>query len=408
MRKTNIRGDSRYRFWMLKDRNIEVIFSHLPKKRFSTGTRDIAEAVVFAEDFLKRNGIVGKKSPTFAEFSKDFFTSKNKDSFYMRDVLFGRKRREEWYTQSQRNLELYVIPTFGKYPINAINIVSIENWLISFDGHQKKSLASDTRKKVLISFRYVLDDAVRSGYIEQNPARFVKPPSYPSSIERRALTLYEQQILFPDDIEERIKIWDSNLAISVYFSIMYDTGFRPSEILGLLVGDVYSTPKGLAIYTTHSFDSHTQKLVARVKTSGKGMETRVGLLSPVTEKMLLLLFNEFPDSAKQTESPIFRNNIKSLSYKIITCSEVNKIFKKICARFGITDLTQYCLRHTYATYRRGNLNENSLALAMGHTKVVRDDYDHRTASMLIAQLENEREKLFDVKKDSKIKKLYEK
>ena len=56
-------------------------------------------------------------------------------------------------------------------------------------------------------------------------------------------------------------------------------------------------------------------------------------------------------------------------------------------------MTQYCLRHTYETSRRGDLSDEVLAVSMGHTKL-RDDYDHRTSVDMIRTLEGARDDLF--------------
>ena len=64
---------------------------------------------------------------------------------------------------------------------------------------------------------------------------------------------------------------------------------------------------------------------------------------------------------------------------------------------GTTDIVEAV---GFATYRRGSADEKALALAMGHSGGnVRDDYDHRTASVLISQLEKHRSELVLKEKD---------
>ena len=69
-----------YKLHFFKNRNIEAVFSHMPYKRVSTGTKDITEAVLFCENFLKNEGILGDKIPLFSEFAKDFYTRRDYDS----------------------------------------------------------------------------------------------------------------------------------------------------------------------------------------------------------------------------------------------------------------------------------------------------------------------------------------
>ncbi len=360
----------------------------------------MTEAVLFCENYLRNDGIIGSKTPTFKEFSKGFFTRRDYDSLYARDKAFGRIKREQWYKDKQSLLDMYIVPRFGSYLIDSIKAVAIESWLVAVQGTKHEELSACTKRKILDCMRYVLDDAIRKDYIETNPARTVKPPVERSEA-RRALTIYEQQQLFPADIDERIKLWGSSMW-ALYFSVMYDTGFRPSEVGGLLVGNIYSTPQGQAVYTTHTISAETHQLEERVKTSGKGMESRVGLLSAPTQKLVVLFLEEI--EAEDEEEPLFllcRGKKDSYVFN----ETANKHFKSVCRKLGIEGVTQYTLRHTYATYRRGNVDETSLALAMGHSNGVRNDYDHRTASILISQLENERERIFNTEQDKGIKPL---
>lgn len=389
-----------YKLHQFKGRNIEAVFAHAPFKRVSTGTRDIAEAVLFCENYLRQDGIIGQTVPTFKDFSKGFFSRRDNDSIYSRDHAFGRNKREQWYADKQALLDTYVIPRFGGYLINSIKAVAVESWLVGIKGNKHEELSACSKRKILDCLRYVMDDAIRKDYITTNPARAVKPPIERSET-RRALTLYEQQLLFPSDTMERIKLWKSSMW-ALYFSIMYDTGFRPSEVGGLLVGNIYSTPQGQAVYTTHTINGETHKLEERVKTSGKGMESRVGLLSADTQKLVVMFLEEI-EATDETEPLFLLCRGKKDSY--VFNETANKHFKSVCRALGITGVTQYSLRHTYATYRRGNVDETSLALAMGHSNGVRNDYDHRTASILISQLENERERIFNTEQDKGIRPL---
>lgn len=389
-----------YKLHQFKGRNIEAVFAHAPFKRVSTGTRDLTEAVLFCENYLRQDGIIGEAVPTFKDFSKGFFTRTDPDSLYARDHAFGRDKREQWYADKQALLDTYIIPRFGSYLINSIKAVAIESWLVSIQGSRFGELSACSKRKILDCLRYVLDDAIRKDYITSNPARAVKPPIERSET-RRALTLHEQQQLFPSDLEERVRLWGSRMW-ALYFSIMYDTGFRPSEVGGLLVGNIYSTPQGQAVYTTHTINGETHRLEERVKTSGKGMESRVGLLSSSTQKLVVTFLEEI--EATDESEPLFllcRGKKDSFVFN----ETANKHFKSVCKSLGITGVTQYTLRHTYATYRRGNVDETSLAIAMGHSNGVRNDYDHRTASILISQLENERERIFNTEQDKGIRPL---
>ena len=389
-----------YKLHVYKARNIEAVFAHAPFKRVSTGTRNIAQAVAFCENYLKADGIIGETVPTLKAFAGGFFTRRDSDSLYARETAFGRDKRAKWYDDKQALLDDYILPRFGEYLVDSITAVAIESWLVDIRGKRFGNLSACTKRKILDCLRYVLDDAVRKGYLSTNPARVVKPPIERTD-SRRALTYEEQHLLFPADIAERNQLWGGSMW-ALYFSIMYDTGFRPAEVAGLLVGDVYTTDNGLAVYTTHTINAETHELAERVKTSGKGLESRVGLISAVTAKMAVLYLEEI-EATDERELLFLLERARKDSY--VYNETANKHFKAVCSRLGISGVTQYSLRHTFATYRRGAVGEGALALAMGHKNGVRNDYDHRTATILISQLENERARIFGGQQDEGIKPL---
>ncbi len=395
MKKTSVKKP--YRFIQRSDRNIQVIFRYLPGKLFSTGTRDISEAVRFAEDFLETEGMSAKKTPLLSEFAKDFFIKEDSLSIRAKHKAFGKMRSPAWYKQQQSNVDRYILPRFSKYPLNSITALMIEDWITNLKKPDGSILASDSKCKIIITLNLIMEEAIRRGYISSNPVDHAYKPKAVTEKPRRALTLYEQRTLFPASADERLEIWDT-LMWTAYFSFLFDTGFRPSEIAGLRVCDVYKTPGGMGVYTTHTVNAKERKPVERVKTTGKGMERRVGLLSDISEELVLKLIEEeklldedwlFLTSRSDKDKPSF-----------VYAHAANDHMREVCRKMKLKeDLTQYSLRHTYATYRRGMMDETALALSMGHTKGVRDDYDHRTASILLAQLEKSREDIFREKED---------
>ena len=144
-----------------------------------------------------------------------------------------------------------------------------------------------------------------------------------------------------------------------------------------------------------------KKIKQRVKTSGKGMERRVALLSEGTGKLIEQLV-ECQHITDDTECLFLKDRTKKDSY--IGIDVANKHLKGVLKRLELEPATQYSFRHTFATYRRGSTDEQALALAMGHSGgAVRNDYDHRTASVLITQLEKHRSQLLPDKGEEDLK-----
>ena len=392
-----------YRFKQRKGRNIQVVFHHLPGKEISTGTTDIVEAVAFAEDYLKRDGLTtaDDKNLTIREYCDGFFSRRDKCSFYHRMERLNKMRDEVYWRNSQGYVDNYIIPCLGARRIDSLTTRGIENWILDIKGVKGQELAAGTKSKILQCLRTILDEAVRDEIIDSNPATMAASPSDSAEDkkEHRVFSLYEQKLLMPEDLIERIKLWGGIMWAS-YFSLLFDTGMRPGEAMGLRVCDVYRTPQGYGVVAVQEVSTDGKKIKQRVKTSGKGMERRVALLSEGTGKLIEQLV-ECQHITDDNECLFLKDRSKKDSY--IGVDTANKHMRGVLKKLGLEDATQYSFRHTFATYRRGSADEKALALAMGHSGGnVRDDYDHRTASVLIAQLEKNRSQLMSAEKEEDI------
>lgn len=379
-----------YRFRQHKDRPISVEFDFMPGKRISTGSYDMAGAVLFAEDYLARQGMGADmlRVPTVAEAAKGFFSDRGPDSLYQRNLKFKRRFTESYYIQSQGLLDNYVVPAFGHLLVTAITTPMIESWLVSMKpiNPKKEELADNTKNKALYAFRELLRDVKRRGFRPDNPAEGIKKIREEGE-EREPVPEASLDILFPPDPDERIKVWGS-IMWACYFSIFYDTGMRPGEIAALRVCDVYVSEGGLSVATDREVDK-SGAYVPRVKTTGKGYSERPGLLYGDTSALLIRYIRE---TGKHGEDQLFP---APRTGRGLCTSTSNKRFKDTLSKHGIMyeGAVQYCMRHSYATERRGDMPDETLAISMGHTRL-RDSYDHQKAKDLIRRLESSRDAFF--------------
>ena len=383
------RREKPYRFRACKGRAISVEFDFMPGRRISTGCYDMASAVLWAEDWLRDNGKAKDEKMTFRELADGFYSRTDSDSFREREKAFGRNREDEWFRKRQSMLNRYIMPEFGPMLVTAISQPMVENWVLGLKSRDsRKPLANDTRNKILIALRFILDDAKRKGIRSDNPARDAAKVSTHGNT-REALPQHQLTVLFPEDQEERIKVWGS-LMWAVYFSIFYDTGMRPGEIAALRVCDIYSTPNGLAVGTRRSVSKNRGAIKEGIKTTGKGYSRRGGLLYEDTAALLVRYIREEKLSG---DAPLFHAPRRKDGLLMPETS--NKRFKTVMERFGFyhEGIVQYCLRHSYETDRKGDLPDEELAVSMGHT-VLRRDYDHQDEVDIVRRLESHRDSLF--------------
>ena len=384
-------GDKPYRFASRKGRAIQVQFDHIPGKWISTGCMDMPGAIEFAERRLDEDHLSTRPVPTLRQFAKDYFTRRDRDSIWQRDRIYGHEYAEARYSRCQWMLDRYILPKFGMMLVTAINRQMIKEWIpyVRPVGPRAEALSADMKNKILVTLRLVMNDVKREGWRDDNPAAEARPMARRGT-PREALPPRALIALFPCSPDERIGIW-GDLMWAVYFSIMYDTGWRPGEIAALRVCDVWQTAKGLAVSTERTVNRYEKRVVDRVKTSGHGYSERVGLLDDTTTALLLRLIDE---SKLEGDQPLFR--AKDRRDGLIMPETSNKHFKCVLKKLGLyhEGLVQYCLRHTYTTERRGDMPDELLAISMGHTKL-RKDYDHQKAQDLIRRLDAERDAFFE-------------
>lgn len=377
-----------YKGYPKSRRKCAVEFSFEPGRKYYTDTYDMIEAASWAEAYIRGEIGMAGKMITFGEFAAGFYEKTGRGSFRQAQEARRKIYDESYYRTRQAILDNYLLPEFSKRSIDSITPLSVQNFLFSVKGLDGEELSSFSIGRIKLVMRTILQEALLQGYIKSNPVDAVPGISCETENERRPLTLLEQKQLFPEDIEERVKVW-KDLTWATYFSVMYDTGFRPGEVAGLRVKDVYETPGGLAVCTMQ--EVRGTKIVQRVKTTGKGLNRRVGLLYDDTARLVRILIATY--GLKGDDLLFVPSRIPGGKSRLLRTDSSNKHFKTICKSFGITDVTQYCLRHTYETSRRGDLSDEVLAVSMGHTKL-RDDYDHRTSVDMIRTLEGARDDLF--------------
>ena len=156
-------GTSGYRFIRHSNRPISVVFDEVPDRRISTGTRNLTQAIRFAERFIAsgrleelKERVEAAKNPTLAEFAKDFFLRTDADSYRRYSEAHNRISSDNAYQSHQSRLDLYIIPKFGKRRLVDLCARDIDRWLtIEIKGKKVKDPTSGMRmfnKKMIAEF----------------------------------------------------------------------------------------------------------------------------------------------------------------------------------------------------------------------------------------------------------------
>ena len=362
-----------------EQRSWEVEFTDAKGIWQSTGTKNIEEVESAVSRMLCN---IGKPTVTrmkFSDFANHFFERDDEKSIRKRYEKMGKKKNEEWYYVNSGLLKNYLIPFFGEMQMANITDVMIEEWYMDLMSvRDDKPLSSGSKLRILDCLSIIMKEAKRRRVIDTNPCDTVERIAG-SSQEKHPFKLEEIRKLFPDDRMRLLSIWE-DFMWALYYSIMVDTGFRASEIAGLKVSDIRSDG---GLYTECSVYRRT--LRDRIKTSEKGKNYKVGMLSDYT----MALLNDYKAMYGLKDSDfLFKARDNGFIYSGISNAKLDKA----CINAGVerNNRTQHCFRHTFDTYMLRNcdgdmLNQDDVRELMAHTGY-RPEYDHRTSDDIIDRI----------------------
>ena len=257
---------------------------------------------------------------------------------------------DEWQESHEKEIEYYtadcykaplkdVKAEFENYYIKNITPTMINNFIIKFS---KRGYARQTVKLRLIVLNLIFKHAVLKGDITDNPAQYIKPPSYLTSKTRDCAD---------DSVVERIKASKELLPMFLLY-----TGCRPSEALAVKYEDIDFENNKITINKAVIFQNEKPVLRNKTKTSKSNRE--IILLNPL--KAVL------PKSKKG-----FLFKTKDGLY---TKKQLRDYWNSL--KLGIT---AYQLRHTYITilYEAGVDAEIAMTQT-GHSNIstMRNIYTH--------------------------------
>ncbi len=349
-----------------------VVYDHDPSRPRSTGIavhpRDTKnggpgyeEAVAWAYAHLDDEPA---SALTFKEATVDMFT----EACAWRRKLMkkGRTFSSGYFEQHRGRLVNYIWPRWGSHSPNKIYASNVDDWLLDLDVIGSARPASPGQcDKIIQTFRHAMDHLVYRRLIPQgqNTLRLV---TYfkDDGTKRLPITMDEFHVLFPENIDELVRIWLS-LDWAVFFYIMATCGLRPGEVAAI---DLSYWQPGVGMAVAQSVDTNTLE-VKGLKTEDKGVVVKPAYFNDRTESMLTLMVYQGASQSGLLFTVNGRPIIRETS---------NKHFKASCRRAGIDPgkRTQYSLRHFYATEIAKHLDEKEAAEYLGQ-RVLRSEYDHR-------------------------------
>jgi len=268
------------------------------------------------------------------------------------------EKRRSSHTLIAYSADLEQFAEFLKSTYNVADLTEashfhIRSWLVLLmSDHQAKSV-----NRKISSLRSFYKFCVRRGYLESNPtAKIVAPRTgrrLPRSIAEDSISKLNELVDFGNDFE--------GIRDKLIMDLLYETGMRRSELIGLKLGDV------------------TAKYV---KVLGKGSKER---MIPVTDRLyrdflfyMELRDTEFPET---TEDHLFLTKKGKAIYARKVYSIVNKYLSLITTS---SNRSPHVLRHSFATHLINHgADLNAVKELLGHSNLnATQIYTHNSVERL--------------------------
>lgn len=226
----------------------------------------------------------------------------------------------------QFRAHLFAVEKREDFPIDAIDRLTIREWMASLHGDHKKT--SVARK--LASLRTFFQFLVREGKLESNPAKQVATPK----IERKLPThlSMEDAVRFIETPDADTHLGRRDRAI---LEFLYATGIRVGELVGINIADV----------------DFRERLV---RVTGKRKKQRIVPFGEPAAQALTYYLEEsrgfFLSQCPEAERDLHALFLHRRGGRLTTRSVGRMIDKYIKQCADIHNISPHSLRHTFATH----------------------------------------------------------
>ena len=317
-----VNGKYNYRFFYIDE------FGEKKRKSFSGVTKD--ECLQRAEEFLeKQEKRVAAVDPDIT--IPELLRRKYEEDYAMNFV------GEQGYARNLGGIALLERSGFGKMPIVDITEMQIKSFLRSMTKYSD-SVIKKTYQQLTAAFKV----AVEKGIIEKNPmdaSDIRRPKSSKKPKDVRGFT-QEEQARFLEALRD-FKVPRNRNEYKLQLLIELYSGMRMGEINALKPENI-DFENGLI----HVRSTVSRGLEYRVFIK-EGAKTDAGVRDiPINKALEPVLQEAMERKRRNPLGLVFYDHLKN---DLITTSQVNCFFHRICKKAGISVRGQHALRHTFAT-----------------------------------------------------------
>ena len=279
-------------------------------------------------------------------------------------AVFKAMRSENTRLMYQHSIDYHIAPLFAGIRMRDLTAADIQRAVNSLADRRR------TAEIMLTLLKQICAQATETAIFARNPASRINLPLKPLKREKRAFCESEEADLHTAPFDERE---------NCFVFLLFGTGLRREEALGLRLCDVNMTEKTVSIRQVVTFPDNTAIIRPYAKTE-KSIRT-----VPLPASLLNRIrpwYDERKRVGAAAQDLLFPNFSKSVYVRFW-----NKIRKKL----GRPELTAHWFRHNYATqlyYSDVSIKQAVALLGHADTKMIMDVYAH-----LDEQKESVREKI---------------
>ena len=281
----------------------------------------------------------------------------------------GRFLKESTVAKYREYLDYYILPTFGKTPVEAVSDEDAEGLfhrLKNHGGKRSKGLAAQTLSEILRIFKAVGEYAARSGF----KVKF--------SLENLTVKRCRKPLRVFSETEWgrlRSHLLSESTPIHAGILLAMFTGIRIGELCALRWDDISLSERQLHIHLT----------LQRIRQSSGKRKTKIIITTPKSESANRAI--PLPDELYAYLAPLYRGGAYFLTgdgKKPIEPKTMRRKFKGVLKKCGIEEKTFHTLRHTFATRCvEAGFDPKCLSVILGHAdvSVTFNRYVHPTMAM---------------------------
>jgi integrase/recombinase XerC len=247
------------------------------------------------------------------------------------------------YQSDLASFKEFLLEQFDTDCMLSVRKAEVRTWIMSLLG---QGLAESTVNRKLVALSSYYNYGVKNNIVDINPLDEVSRPKQPKRLASFIETAVVAKVMAPENFEPTFESQRDR----VILELLYNTGVRVSELIGLTHGDIDAKR-------------------SEIKVLGKGNKER---FIPVGKRVLEILKNYAElkinsGFACSRSLPVLVTDKGEPTYRVFISRRLDEILKGFA---NVSKTNPHTLRHTFATHLLNNGSDiNSIKELLGHSSL---------------------------------------